>query len=118
MRLLICVGKTKALNPTARYILAAPSENLSSDICGQRRPRSACAYAQSDQGLRCPLTESLDTIESINGEQMPRRDFARDASESVHFAHARRHLFAWRRPFTVHIYVNKTFPHKETGFTC
>ena len=27
-------------------------------ICGQRMPRSACAFAQSDQGLRCPLTES------------------------------------------------------------
>ena len=24
-------------------------------ICGQLRPRSDCAFAQSDQGLRCPL---------------------------------------------------------------
>ena len=31
-------------------------------ICGQRRPRSACANAQADQGLRCPLTESVDTV--------------------------------------------------------
>ena len=23
-------------------------------VSGQRRPRSACAYAQADQGLRCP----------------------------------------------------------------
>ena len=30
-------------------------------ICGQRRPRSACASAQSDQDLRYPLTESLDS---------------------------------------------------------
>ena len=30
----------------------------------QRRPRSACASAQSDQGLQCPLTELLDTAES------------------------------------------------------
>ena len=42
-----------------------------SSICGQRRPRSACASAQTDQGLRCPLTESLDTTECINGEQIP-----------------------------------------------
>ena len=33
---------------------------------GQRRPRSDFANAQSDQGLRCPHTESLDTIECFN----------------------------------------------------
>ena len=31
-------------------------------LCGQRRPRSACASAQADQGLRCSLTESLATV--------------------------------------------------------
>ena len=36
---------------------------VSSGICGQRRPRSACASAQSDQGLHYPLSESLGTIE-------------------------------------------------------
>ena len=40
--------------------LAVPFENLSSGICGQQRPRSACAFAQSDQGLHCSLTESLN----------------------------------------------------------
>ena len=44
--------------------------NVSSDICEQRGPRSACASAQSDQSLHCPLTGSLDTIEAINGEQI------------------------------------------------
>ena len=34
------------------------------------------ASAQSDQHLPCPLTESLDTIECINGEQIPGGDFA------------------------------------------
>ena len=29
-------------------------------ICAQRRPRSDCASAQSDQGLLCSLSESLD----------------------------------------------------------
>ena len=48
--------------------LTAPCENMSSDICGQRRPRPACTSVQSDQGLCCPQTESLDTIESINGD--------------------------------------------------
>ena len=38
---------------------AASSENVSLGICGQRRPRSACASAQSDQGIHCPLTEII-----------------------------------------------------------
>ena len=32
-------------------------------------PILACASAQSDQDLHCPLTESLDTTECMNGEQ-------------------------------------------------
>ena len=76
------------------------NKNMSLSICEQRRPRSACASTQSDQGLHCSLTESMDTIESINGEQKPGWDFAHawDESESAHFAHAWRHLFAWRCP--------------------
>ena len=41
----------------------------SSSICGQRSPRSDCAYTQSDLGLRCPLLESLYNIECMHGEQ-------------------------------------------------
>ena len=56
--------------------------------------------AQSDQGIHCPLTELLNTFECINATQMPRRDLARVQyeSESMHFALARRHIFAWRGP--------------------
>ena len=63
----------RALNrdEAQNYKLASPCENLSSGICGQRRPWSDCADAQSEQGLYCPLTESLDTAECMNGEQMP-----------------------------------------------
>ena len=50
--------------------LSMACENVSSGICGQRRSRSACASAQSDQGLQCPLTDSLDTTECMTGEQM------------------------------------------------
>ena len=46
---------------------ATPCKNVSSGIYGQRRPRSACASAQSDQYLHCPLTKSLNTIECFNG---------------------------------------------------
>ena len=45
------------------FIRAAPYENLSLGICGQPRTRSACASAQSDQDLHCPLTESFGTVE-------------------------------------------------------
>ena len=55
---------------------AAPCENGSSGICGQRRPRSDCACAQSDQDLHNPLTESLDTSECMNREQ--------DLDETLH----------------------------------
>ena len=56
--------------------IAPPCENLSSNICGQRRPKLDCASAQSDQGHHCPQTESLDTIEWFNGEEMLKWDFA------------------------------------------
>ena len=36
-------------------IWATSCENASLGICGQGRSRSACASAQSDQGLHCPL---------------------------------------------------------------
>ena len=37
-------------------------QGLCPGICGQRRPRSACAPAQADLGLRCPFIEALGTI--------------------------------------------------------
>ena len=40
--------------------LAASSENVFGHM---RRPRSACATAQSDQSLYCLLAESLDTLD-------------------------------------------------------
>ena len=33
-----------------------------SAICGQGRSRLASAFAQADQDIRCPLTESMDTV--------------------------------------------------------
>ena len=62
-----------------------------SGICEQQRPRWACASTQSDQGFCCPLTETVDTIECINGGKMP-GDFANawDEFGSVHFANAQR----------------------------
>ena len=53
---------------------AASRENTSSP--GHMRtakPRLACASAQCDQGIPCPLTKALDTTdyEYMNGEQRP-----------------------------------------------
>ena len=96
----LTLGKNTNLQPVIVYvILAAPCENVSSGVhvCGEWRPWSACA----DQGLHCPLIQSFDTIECINGAYIPKSDVAHawDDSESVHFAHARRHIFAWRGPY-------------------
>ena len=41
---------------TVTRIWVTLCENVSSGMCGQRRPRLACASAQADQGIRCPLT--------------------------------------------------------------
>ena len=35
--------------------------------------KSACAAAKSDQDLRCPQTESLETTDCFKGEQMHMR---------------------------------------------
>ena len=43
-------------------------------ICGQRRTWSACAFAQADQGLRCPLTESMDIVVYVDEQRMSRSD--------------------------------------------
>ena len=37
----------------------------------QHAKTSLPAYAESDQGLHCPFTEPLDTIECFNVEQRP-----------------------------------------------
>ena len=55
---IFCIGQ--------RTVRAGLSENMSSGICGQRRLISACASAQSDQGLCFPLKDSLYTIDCIN----------------------------------------------------
>ena len=64
-------------------------------ICGQPRPRSACASAQSDQGLHYPLTESLDSTGCMNGEQRLGRYFVHAQHDlNLHILHVRRHFFA------------------------
>ena len=45
----------------AFLIWAASSENVSMFICEQRGPRSDCASAQFDQGIRCSLKETMNT---------------------------------------------------------
>ena len=54
---------------------AAPCEKLSPGICGQRRPDQP-AHPRSDQGILCPLSELLYTIECNNEKQRPGFDIA------------------------------------------
>ena len=61
---------------------AAPCEYVSLGICGQRRPRSACASAQSDHGLHCLLIKSLNVQMDSKGPDDTLR--------------MRRMMFAWR----------------------
>ena len=68
--------KYQALFPEKIITKATPCKNVSSGICRQGRSRSACASAQSDQGLCCSLTESINTTEYLNGEQRPGWYFA------------------------------------------
>ena len=68
-------GTVKFIKET--IILAATSENVSSDMCAQRRFRSACASAQSDQNLRWPhfgepriqrfVTRTMKTLIRLRG---------------------------------------------------
>ena len=61
-----------------------------SGICGQRRPRSDCADAQSDLGLLCSLIESLSTVEHNEVQQYDQADLDLFC---LHLA---------RRPFTMY----------------
>ena len=47
-------------------------EKGSYTICGQCRSRSACAYAQADLNLHCPLTEWMDTEVYVDEQKMPK----------------------------------------------
>ena len=57
----------------ATHIQRSTHEKGLEAVCRQRRFRSACAYAQTDQGLRCPLTESMDTV-YVDEQRMCRSD--------------------------------------------
>ena len=50
-----------------RYIFSRGGSFLRR-IWGQRKARSACAFAQSDQGIRCPHEVSMDTAEYNKGQ--------------------------------------------------
>ena len=41
-------------------------------ICGQRRPWLACAFTQANQGLHCPLSESMDIVVYVDEQRMSR----------------------------------------------
>ena len=52
--------------------LRATHEKGSYAICGQHSAGSA--FAQASLGLRCPLTESMDTVVYVDQQRMPKTD--------------------------------------------
>ena len=83
------------------------------EICGHRRPRSACASAQSDQDLRRSLTELLDTRDRITGKQIPGWDLAhaQDESGSAHFVRLATLLYSM---FDINPYKPNELSHPHT----
>ena len=59
-----------ALQTNAVIIDAQRTQKGPYAICGQRRPWSACTLAQADLGLRCSLTESLDTVVYVDEQRV------------------------------------------------
>ena len=43
-------------------------------VCGQRRAWSACANAQADQDLSCPLAELMNIVVYVDEQRMSRSD--------------------------------------------
>ena len=85
---------------SAKNKWAGPCENMSLGICRQQRPRSDCTFVQSDLGLHCLPTESLDTTECMNGEQRPGWYFAHyDLNQN------QRHCLTWPKYMWCQIYM-------------
>ena len=78
-----------------------PCENVSSGICGQWRPRSACASALSDQDLLLSANWITGYYRMYEWRAKARMILCTCAGwyESLHFAHVQRHFFAWCSPF-------------------
>ena len=69
-------------------IYESARENVPSDICVQRRLKSACASAQSDQRLHCPHEETLHSWRPL-GTQCAQSD------QSLRYPHEDT-LHSWR----------------------
>ena len=87
--------------PLLTETYASTWENVPSDMCAQRWPNSACASAQSDQRVRCPLEETLHPWLS---ELRPVKILIRLRScavwsESSLGAHVRRYSLTFRRKY-------------------
>ena len=60
--------------------------------------------AQSDQDLNCQLTESLDTIECINGEQRPSSYFVHVQDDlNLHILHIFKGTFSLEKAYMFHL---------------
>ena len=64
-------------------------------VCVQRRPWSACAIAQADLGLRCPLTQSMESVVYVDEQKLSIGQIASTQTLILTFAvrHWHKHLF-------------------------
>ena len=97
-----------------KYKWAMRCQNVPLGTCRQWKPLIRLCFAQSDQGLHCLQTESLDTIECMNGDRSSRYTVCMHRmiwmwSEKAHFAQDRRHFFDWSGP---HYKINVTHDKK------
>ena len=81
------------------------------------RPRSACTSMQSDQGLQCPLTESLDTKDSVESQSL-------DGTLGMHGMNwslcilIQRHFCPWHGPYAQYIQMLDTYKSNNTEVLC
>ena len=97
--------------------LAAPYENVSSGICGQRRLRSDCISAQSNRGLRRPLIKLFGQYRIFIWRANARMILRMRRMNLCIFVHSRRDIFAWRGPFNV-LYCHIATSDNQSSHTC
>ena len=80
--LIVCSERNIGLPPILPHLYDAQHGKKGTyRVRGQRMPRSTCAFAQSDQNLRCAVTESLETIDCIGEQRRPWSDCAHAQSD-------------------------------------
>ena len=92
-----CFGQYEIKLDSMKWNWAGSWENMSYFICQQQKPRSACAFAQSDQRLCCSLPRQNDTSSLCirNFKILAGRCSWACQFVSCLVGDSRRHIFSW-----------------------